>query len=109
MSRMLTVKIDSDILTEMLCERFDNMWSEQDRLSSDEEILWHALFEEIIDNDMFDANDFDVAEIVDNSYVNEYSCYTRDDCIQYCGFDPEEDEDGRVFVSNGDLYIISER
>ena len=33
MSRMITVKIDSDTLTEMLWERFDNVWSEQDRLS----------------------------------------------------------------------------
>lgn len=109
MSRMISVKIDSDILTEMLWERFDNMWSEQDRLSSDEEELWHALFEEIIDNEIFNANDFDVAEIVDNSYVNEFRCLSREDCIDEYGFDPEEDEDGRVFVSNGDLYIISTR
>jgi hypothetical protein len=106
---MITVKIDSDILTEMLCDRFDLMWSAQDRLSSDEEELWHTLFEEIVDNEMFNANDFDVAEIVDNSYITEFRCRSREECIDEYGFDPEEDEDGRVFVSNGDLYIISTR
>lgn len=106
---MITIKIDSDVLIEMLWERFDNMWSAQDGLSRDEEELWHSLFAEIIDNEAFNANDFDVAEIVDNSYVNEFRCLTREECIDEYGFDPEEDDEGRVWVTDGNLYIISTR
>ena len=105
---MITVKIDSDVLTEMLWERFDNMWAHNCR-STDEEELWHRFFEELIDNEVFNANDFDVAEIVDNSYVNEFRCLTREECIDEYGFDPEEDDDGRVWVYDGNLYIISTR
>ena len=104
---MITIKIDSDVLIEMLWERFDNMWS--DGLSKDEEELWHQLFAEIIDERAFDANDFDVAEIVDNSYVNEFRCLTREECIDEYKFDPEDDDEGRVWVYDGNLYIISTR
>ena len=108
MSRMITVKIDSDDLIEMLCDRFDLMWSAQDRLSYDEEELWHTLFEIIVAHGAFDKNNFSVSEIVDNAYVNEYRCLTRDACIDEYGFDPVFD-DSRVIIHDDDLYIISRR
>lgn len=105
MSRMITVKIDSDDMIEMLCDRVAD-WTKTS--FGDEYDLWCEYYEMAVDNGLYDdMEDFNVGVIVDNDYVNYLTCVTREECIDDYGFDPEEDEDGRVMVSNGDLYIIS--
>ena len=105
MSRMITVKIDSETLTDMLCDQVAD-WTNTS--FGDEYDLWCDYYEMAVDSGFYDdMEDFSVAYIVDNDYVNYLQCITREDCIDEYGFDPEEDEDGRVMVSNGDgLYII---
>lgn len=105
MSRMITVQIDSDDMIEMLMDRLSAYWL---KTSLGEEYdLWLQYYTDAVENGYYDGSDFNIAEIVDNDYVNYINFMDRESCIDEYGFDPEEDEDGRVLATDGEYYLIS--
>ena len=61
-----TVKIDNDVLLNLLCDRVD-YWREPDGETAK---LFYKMYENYIDNGCFDGASFDPMLIVDNDIVN---------------------------------------
>ena len=105
MGRMITVEMDSDSMIDLLCERLADRWLKT--TFGDEYLLWCQFYTDEVESGVWDNGYFDVAQIVDNDYVNYIACVDRDQCIDEYGFDPEIDEDGRVRATDGTLYLIN--
>ena len=71
---MITVKIDEDILLEILMNRVEYWTNDTDTLE-----LFEKFYENRIYGGCFDGAEFDVMLIVDNDYVNNTSIVTIDE------------------------------
>ena len=105
MSRTISVELDSDFLIELFCNRLADKWLKT--RSGEEYELWEQLYKNDVENGEFDNAYIDVNDIVDEDYVTYIDCVDRNQCFEEYGFDPEEDPDGRVRVTNGHLYLIN--
>lgn len=62
---MVNVKIDEDVLLEMLRNRLENWTSDSDIIN-----LYMKMYENYVYGGCFDGVEFDIDVIVDNDYVN---------------------------------------
>lgn len=63
--KMITVRIDEDTALEMLMERVEH-WTDDTQIQA----LYESMYQSYIDCGCFDDNEFNVATIVDNDFVN---------------------------------------
>ncbi|TLD95401.1 hypothetical protein LS71_008315 [Helicobacter jaachi] len=77
MGNFINVRIDSDTLLSMLCNRVDefggNMYDDEERM------LFKNMYEHYVDAGIFEERKFDVMHIVDNDLVNYCSILTESD------------------------------
>ena len=62
---MITVKIEEDVALDMLMDRL-SFWTDDTTTTE----LFEQMYQEYLDERMFDGDNFDVMDIVDNDYVN---------------------------------------
>ena len=60
------VEIDDDDLVEMLMDRLDAYWNPSDAESK----LYEKMYQSYVDNGVFEGQEINIAEIVDNDWVN---------------------------------------
>ena len=77
----MTVTIDNDTALEMLMERV-KFWTNDD----DYIYLFTKLYRRKIDSGYFDNKKFDVKDIVDNDFVNNYAKGTMNDIRKDYGY-----------------------
>ena len=63
---LVNVKIDSEDLVDLLIDRLEKMWTQDENILS----LYRKMYEDYCDDGCWDGCKFDVAEIVDNDWVN---------------------------------------
>ena len=63
--KMITVKIDEDDALDMLMDRL-SFWTDDTTTTE----LFRNMYQDYLDERMFDGDNFDVMNIVDNDYVN---------------------------------------
>ncbi len=97
---MITVKIDEDVLLEMLMDRVE-FWTDDELTRS----LFRDYYEDTIAGGCFDGCELDIRSIVDNDYVNNLITVSEEDFKQY-GIEDETDD--KIVASNeyADLYLI---
>lgn len=101
MGRYIRVQIDSDDMIQMLIDRLD-VWA--DKMDSDAYECYAQYLENCVEDGVFDdMKDFDPKVIVDNLYVNDTSCITKDEFSQW---DIEDEDDERILEHVGDYYLI---
>lgn len=95
---MITVKIDEDDLLDMLMNRLIEFWTKGNKKVEE---LFEKMYQNEIDNGVFEGSTLDIADIVDNDYVN----YTRVIHKDEDGFDELLDlyHDGQYDVSTEDV------
>lgn len=62
----VTVKIDEDVLLEMLMDRYIKWWDESGKNAD----LYEQMYQNYIENGAFDGMELDISIIVDNDVVN---------------------------------------
>lgn len=97
---MITVKIDEDILLEMLLDRVEYWISDKDIIN-----LYRDYYEELINSGCFEDHELNVMNIVDNDYVNNLETISKEDFEQW---NIEDVTDDKIVASNEaeDLYLI---
>lgn len=97
---MITVKIDEDILLEMLLDRVEYWISDKDIIN-----LYRDYYEELINSGCFEGHELNVMNTVDNDYVNNLETISREDFEQWNIKDVTDD---KIVASNEaeDLYLI---
>ena len=101
---MVNVKIDEDVLVEMLMDRLREMWN-PDSITED---LYQEYYEEMVNGGAFDGIELDVSAIVDNDWVNYLDVVSEDEFEEH-GIEDEDDD--RILVSREDyngkkFYLI---
>ena len=76
MNQFHNVKISGDTMVEMLMDRLITMWHPND---SDVEEIYRQYYTDMVENDVYDDQEFDVGVIVDNDWVNYTNIYTLED------------------------------
>lgn len=108
MGRMITVHIDSDDLKEMLFDRVA-YWDDKIPHYDKGVRLFQDYYDELVDDGVFDdMKDFNVAVIVDNDIINNIDVLDKDELAER-GIDPDNDEDGAILYSDGELFLIDAR
>ena len=108
----VNVYIYSGTLKEMLNDRFDEMWSKD--LTMDEVEMYHNAFNDMVDGEAFNGQEFDVSVIVDNFFVNDSRIVRPDDFDYDEIVEKIENEDITYYDScedeNGEtVYLIPAR
>lgn len=85
---MVTVKIDDELLLNILTDRV-RFWTDDPEILE----LYEKMYSNYIDSGVFEGCTFDVMDIVDNDYVNY--------CHTVCEGDKEFDEVLKVFKEQG--------
>lgn len=99
---MVRVRIDEDVLVEMLMDRLHTFWNPDDVT----EQLYRQYYEDCAYNGVFEDTEFDVSSIVDNDWVNNLDVITEDDFENY---NIEDEDDERILTSledNGKKYFL---
>lgn len=97
---MITVKIDEDILLEILLDRVEYWTSDEDTIN-----LYRDYYEELINNGCFEDCELDIMGIVDNDYVNNLEIINREDFKQW-NIEDETADKIVAFSKDKDLYLI---
>lgn len=92
----MLVKIDNELAKTMLHDRLVERWT--DDLTTVE--LFDKMYENYVDEGIFEGGEFDVAEIVDNDYINW--------CEVICKGEENFDEILKAYNENEGNYDISE-
>lgn len=97
---MVEVRIDEDVLVEMLIDRLREFWRPSDEAIS----LFEDYYTDLAYNGAFDGVEFDVSAIVDNDWVNNLSVISKEEFEDY-GIEDEDDE--RIAATNNrGLFLI---
>ena len=104
---MVTVKIDEDVLIDILVDRFVEYWNNGNTMDDAYE-LFKSYYEDLVYSGVLDGAEFDPAVIVDNDYVNYTAIVTADEISQY-GYDSIEDaeDDGKILAQYGKSYLLN--
>lgn len=94
---LISVKIDSEDLKELLVERL-KYWIDNE--SSTEYLLYERALEKLVDNNYFDDCLLDIKGIVDNFYVNDTIIYYSKENLEEDG-----DTDEKIITNIGDRYL----
>lgn len=97
---MITVKIDENILLEILLDRVEYWTSDEDTIN-----LYRDYYEELINNGCFEDCELDIMGIVDNDYVNNLEIINREDFKQW-NIEDETADKIVAFSKDKDLYLI---
>lgn len=92
---MVTVKIDEDVLVEMLMDRLREFW----KPTSVEEELYQEYYQGLVDNGALDGQEFDPSAIVDNDYVNYLNVIDKS---EFNSYGIEDEDDDRILLSTED-------
>lgn len=114
MGRSITVTIDSDDMIEMFIDRVNAM---DHYFPFGAEDTWYQYYTEYVESGAVDGmKDFNVASIVDNDIINEFTTVSREDLKDEYDVDPDDDEamedfmDRRyVYTYDGDWYLVANR
>lgn len=102
---MVTVKIDEEVLLNALLDRV-LFWNHGKKDYSYR--VYKQYYEELLEMGCFDGAKFDVQEIVDNDWVNNYSTYEhKQDAID--DFPSEYWRDDRILAEVDDAVLIDNR
>ena len=103
---MVTVKIDEDVLVDILVDRFVEYWNNGNTMNDAYE-LFKSYYEELVYSGALDGAEFDPALIVDNDAVNNTAIITADEIDQYGYSSIEEaEDDGRILAQYGKSYLL---
>lgn len=105
---MITVKIDEDDALDMLMDRL-SFWTDDTTTTE----LFRNMYQDYLDERMFDGDNFDVMNIVDNDYVNWCAVVEEGDDLyeeckkvwENCGRDLET-VNATVEAGIGTAYLI---
>ena len=92
---MVTVKIDEDVLLDMLDTRLNEWWNPSDIAAE----LFHDYYESLVYSGAFEGIELDVSAIVDNDWVNNLSVI---DETEFDNYSIEDEEDDRIILSKED-------
>ena len=99
MGRLITVKIDSDDMIEMLCDRLSD-WAHG--VSYD---LFSEYYKMAVEEGWYDNSEFNPMIIVDNDWVNDMEVITKD---EFDDFDIKDEDDERIVLTDGKgNYLIT--
>ena len=107
---MITIEIEEEDLLDLLMSRFADYWNDGKTYGTDYE-LFKQYYENLIDSGAFDGAKINIAELVDNDYVNETRIVTNDELLDEFGYDSVEDayDDGIILAEYNDHFLISTR
>lgn len=74
---MITITLENDEALDMLMNRLKT-WTDD----KEEQDLYEQMYENCINDGVFDSGNFNVMSIVDNDYVNNCSIVTKDECSE---------------------------
>lgn len=97
--KMITVKIDEDVLLNALIDRVA-IWTDGDE---DTTKLFEVYYQRLIDGGCFEGAEVDVMSIVDNDYINWTTYGTREDIS--ADFDGIEED--RILAEYNDLILYA--
>lgn len=97
---MITIKINEDILLEMLLDRVEYWTNDEDVVD-----LYSEYYKDLIDCGYFENTELDINYIVDNDYMNYLTTISKEDFEDY---NVEDETDERIVASDKDkdLYLI---
>lgn len=105
---MVTIEIEEDDLLDLLMSRFADYWNDGKTYGTDYE-LFKQYYERLIDNGAFDGAKINIAELVDNDYVNYTRIVKKDELLDEFEYASVEDayDDGAILAEYNGYYLIS--
>lgn len=97
---MVTIKIDEDVLLDLLMNRVKFWTSDEDVID-----LYRDYYEGLVYSGCFEDCTIDIKSIVDNDYTNNLITISKEDFEQY-NIEDKTDDKIVAFNEEEDLYLI---